>query len=291
MCLFLLLMFLYLLLHNYIHLLLLVFLLHHLLLMLLLLHQKFDSQLSLLHVIHCLYLFLSNLLCNSSHFSLYNRMYIHSFLLLLLCWHLLDLLYYIHQCQLHFLLQHLQIFDHLLLLHQQVHSLFLALCNILCNLSHFSLYNRMYIHSFLLLLLCLHLLDLLYYIHQYQLRFLLQHLQIFDHLLILHQQVHSLFLALCNILYNLSRFSLCNRMYIHLFLLLLLCRHLLDLLYYIHQCQLHFLLQHLQMFDRLLLLHLQVLFLFLALCNILYNSSHFFLHNIILQLNYYYLVL
>ena len=218
-------------------------------------------------------------------------MYIHSFLLLLLCLHLLGLLYCIHLCQLHFLLQHFQMFDHLLLLHQQVHFLFLALCNILCNLSHFSLYNRMYIHSFLLLLLCLHLLDLLYYIHQYQLRFLLQHLQIFDHLLILHQQVHSLFLALCNILYNLSRFSLCNRMYIHLFLLLLLCRHLLDLLYYIHQCQLHFLLQHLQMFDRLLLLHLQVLFLFLALCNILYNSSHFFLHNIILQLNYYYLVL
>ena len=141
LCLFLLLMFLYLLLHNYIHLLLLVFLLHHLLLMLLLLHQKFGFQLSLLHVIHCLYLFLSNLLCNSSHFSLYNRMYIHSFLLLLLCWHLLDLLYYIHQCQLHFLLQHLQMFDRLLLLHLQVLFLFLALCNILYNSSHFFLHN------------------------------------------------------------------------------------------------------------------------------------------------------
>ena len=206
-------------------------------------------------------------------------MYIHSFLLLLLYFHLLGLLYCIHQYQLHFLLQHLQIFDHLLLLHQQVHFLFLALCNILCNLSLFSLCNRMYIHLFLLLLLCRHLLDLLYYIHQCQLHFLLQHLQIFDHLLLLHQQVHFLFLALCNILCNLSLFSLCNRMYIHLFLLLLLCRHLLDLLYYIHQYQLHFLLQHLQMFDRLLLLHLQVLCLFLALCNILCNLSHFSLCN------------
>ena len=218
-------------------------------------------------------------------------MYAHLFLLLLLFLHLLDLLYYIHQYQLHFLLQHLQIFDHLLLLHQQVHFLFLALCNILYNSSHFSLCNRMYAHLFLLLLLFLHLLDLLYYIHQYQLHFLLQHLQIFDHLLLLHQQVHFLFLALCNILCNSSHFSLCNRMYAHLFLLLLLFLHLLDLLYYIHQYQLHFLLQHLQIFDHLLLLHQQVHFLFLALCNILCNSSHFFLYNIILQLNYYYLVL
>ena len=148
----------------------------------------------------------------------------------------------------------------------------------------------MYAHLFLLLLLCLHLLDLLYYIHQYQLRFLLQHLQMFDRLLLLHLQVLFLFLSLCNILCNSSHFSLYNRMYIHLFLLLLLCLHLLGLLYCIHQYQLRFLLQHLQIFDRLLLLHLQVLFLFLALCNILYNSSHFFLHNIILQLNCYYLV-
>ena len=172
--------------------------------------RKFGFQLSLLHVILCLYLFLSNLLYNSSHFSLCNRMYAHLFLLLLLFLHLLDLLYYIHQYQLHFLLQHLQIFDHLLLLHQQVHFLFLALCNILCNLSHFSLYNRMYIHSFLLLLLCLHLLGLLYCIHLCQLHFLLQHFQMFDHLLLLHQQVHFLFLALCNILYNSSHFFLHN---------------------------------------------------------------------------------
>ena len=267
----------------YIHQYQLHFLLQHL--------QIFDHLLLLHQQVHFLFLALCNILCNLSHFSLCNRMYAHLFLLLLLCLHLLDLLYYIHQYQLHFLLQHLQIFDHLLLLHQQVHFLFLALCNILCNLSHFSLCNRMYAHLFLLLLLCLHLLDLLYYIHQYQLHFLLQHFQMFDRLLLLHLQVLFLFLALCNILYNLSRFSLCNRMYAHLFLLLLLCLHLLDLLYYIHQYQLHFLLQHFQMFDRLLLLHLQVLFLFLALCNILCNSSHFFLYNIILQLNYYYLVL
>ena len=238
-------MFLYLLLHNYIHLLLLVFLLHYLLLMQLLLFRKFGFQLSLLYAIHCLYLSLSNLLCNLSHFSLCNRMYAHLFLLLFLCLHLLDLLYYIHQYQLHFLLQHLQMFDRLLLLHLQVLCLFLALCNILCNLSHFSLCNRMYAHLFLLLFLCLHLLDLLYYIHQYQLHFLLQHLQMFDRLLLLHLQVLCLFLALCNILCNLSHFSLCNRSLLHfylcpfqllVFLCLLLCNciHLLFLVFLLH---------------------------------------------------------
>ena len=176
LCLFLLLMFLYLLLHNYIHLLLLVFLLHYLLLMQLLLLRKFGFQLSLLYAIHCLYLSLSNLLCNLSHFSLCNRMYAHLFLLLFLCLHLLDLLYYIHQYQLHFLLQHLQMFYHLLLLHLQVLFLFFALCNILYNLGRFSLCNRSLLHFYLcpfqllvflclLLCNCIHLLFLVFLLH------------------------------------------------------------------------------------------------------------------------------
>ena len=223
--------------------------------MLILLFRKFDFQLSLLHVIHCLYLFLSNLLYNLSHFSLCNRMYAHLFLLLLLCLHLLGLLYCIHLCQLHFLLLYFHKFDRLLLLHQQVHFLFLALCNILCNLSHFSLCNRSLLHFYLcpfqllvflclLLCNCIHLLFLVFLLHHLLLMLLLLH-QKFDFQLSLLHVIHCLYLFLSNLLCNLNQFSLCNRSLFHLCLFLLLMFLYLLLHNYIHLLFLVFLLHHL----------------------------------------------